>query len=260
MRRLGRSALLISAAMLAFGPSATRSDDAPKVDPKQAEAVDRVLAEWHRHASKITSLEVKFRRTDHSKFLGDKHYEGRAVLASPNLALIESTSLDDKRNDPVAKEKLVFNGRDTFLFNYDRHMVNKFNHSEDWSSPPVSLSLPFFFAMSVNRAKELYHWKVVKEDNQFVFLKATLRGKQSIDSPQSPFIIELDKKTYLPRTIYLMQDFFRGDYNVYYQLEIKIDSVKNLDEMRNPSLDSWKVEEVSMDSLKRMFGWIRWAD
>ena len=128
---------------------------------------------------------------------------------------------------------MVFNGRDMFLFNYDGHTVNKFKHSEDWSNPPVSLSLPLLFAMSVNRAKELYHWKVVKDDNQFVFLKATLRGKRTIDSPHSPYIIELDKKTYLPRTIYLMQDFSPGDYNVYYQLEIKIDSVKNLDEM-NP--------------------------
>ena len=245
MRRIGRAGWLLVAALVASGPTSIRSDDAPKADPKAAaEAVDRVLGEWHRRASKVTSLDVKFRQTDISKRFGDSKAEGRAVLAAPNLALLETVPLDDDGKPAGGKTRLVWTGRHQLVFDPDSRAVFRHPIPAPGDIHP-DLCLPFLFGMSVERAKADHDWEVVREDKGRITLKVTRKDKSKrlFDTHQKVFLVELDEQTYQPKKVF-HHDGDAALTTIYEVLELKLNSVTDVFEMKDPCLDAWKLIDI----------------
>jgi outer membrane lipoprotein-sorting protein len=250
MRRIGRATLVFAMACLAIGSTSGRSDESPLPSLQDVDPIGRILAEWQAKASKITSVDVRFRMFDDDQGWGRTRYSGHAILASPNLALFESSHVNDDGKPTGLKERVIWNGRSILQFNPDENKVLRVPIAKEWPAAPGPLRLPFLFRMTVEEARRDYDWTLVRETSDQVILIASKKAKSSPDE-KTRSILFLDRKTFFPSRLIMdgAKDRGRQTYDV---VAIKINAVENLDALLEPCLDAWTVEERD-DWLTRLF-------
>jgi outer membrane lipoprotein-sorting protein len=240
MRRIGRAARIFALAVLASGLLAARGDDTPRPSPQAVDSVDRVLEEWQRRSLTIKSVEVKFHRTDESKGSVRTRYEGRAILAAPNLALLEYSPVKDDRKAISIKDRTIWNGRSIYQFDMDAQKVWHYSLPNEWPAAPSFLRLPFFFRMTVEEAKRDFAWELLQGRPGCIFLKVAPKT-ESVGFPviESHFI-ELDAKTFRPR--WMISTLLDGSVRQTFEAtDLKINTVEDTSELTDPCLDAWTV-------------------
>jgi outer membrane lipoprotein-sorting protein len=247
MSRIGRAAGILSLTLLTIGSPEAHSDEKPKPNPQAVDPVDRVLADWQAKASTIKSVEVKFHRTDNEPGWGQTRYEGRAILASPNLALVEFTRVGDKGKAIAIEERMIWNGRSIYQFAMDDQKVTRFLLKDEWPAAPSLLRLPFFYRMTVEEAKRDFAWELVKQEQERIILKVAPKALSANASLFRSCFIELDPKTFRPR--WMVSTDAAGDgRHTYKPIDIKINTVVDTSELTDPCLDAWTVTEVDSGS------------
>jgi outer membrane lipoprotein-sorting protein len=238
MRWIGWAVWLLT--VLTIGVASSAIADEP---PEPGDA-DRVLAEWHRRASSITSIEATFRCTDRSLYGDEKKFAGRVVLTSPNLALFESTTLDKGGKPDAPRERIIWTGKSVLIFHYENNSVDKINYRTEWPEAPFARRLPFLNRLSVDQAKEHFDWMIVREDPGRVWLEAKLRDRKLHPSWPERYIIELDKTNYFPKQV-VTTGSGGQERSVFDVSAVKINEAVEVEELKAPCLDAWKVNESS---------------
>ncbi len=248
MRRIGRTALSCVVALLAIGFPTAKSDEKPRPSPQAVDPVDRILEEWQAKASTIKSVEVRFKRSQDDPVWGNhSRWVGRAVLATPNLALIEEFGTDANGKATSLTDRMIWNGESIFWFNPEKQDACRIRLSTEWTRPPRTICLPFFFGMTVEEAKRDYDWTLIGETLGVVLLKAEPKVKPGSSPGWQTSFIYLDRKTYLPKRL-ILRDRVGRETETYDSIEIKLNAVEALDELLEPCLDAWTVSE-GKDSL-----------
>jgi hypothetical protein len=250
MRWINRAAGIFALAVLAFGSTTSRSDD----QPKAVDAVDRILADWQAKASTIQSVEVKFHRIDDAKGWGQTHYQGRAVMAAPNLALAEFTPVGADGKATAILERLIWDGRSIYQFEMEGHKVWHFSFPEEWQAPPSWLRIPFFYRMTVEDAKRDYAWELLREDQDRIFMKVSAKAWSARSTCFQSCILELDRKTFLPRQM-IVTDAETETRQTFKPIDIKINTVKDTSDLTGPCLDAWTVSEVDCSKWPARLFW-----
>ena len=247
MRRIARAAGVLAFVLMAGASDAMRADDPPRPDPG---AVDRVLAEWRAKVSAITSVDVRFRMRDEAKSWDSTRRVGRAVLATPNRAFLETYTVGPDGKTGGLFERMIWDGRTILQFDPDEHRVFRFPLRAEWPAAPGPLRLPFFFRMTVEEAKRDYGWSVVRETENQVLLKASPMARPGPLRDTGDYFLFLDRKTFLPKTMIVQQA--DGGRQTYEVVEIRLNPTEPLDDLFEPCLDAWIVEERD-DWLTRLF-------
>ncbi len=138
MRRIGRAALIFASAWLLIGSSWAGSDEIPIPSPQAVALVDRLLAEWQAKTSTITSIEVRFRRTDDSVGWRRSRSTGRAILAAPNLAWVEFHSVGEDGKVTGLKERMIWNDKSILQFNGETDEVSRFPRPRNGHRRPAN--------------------------------------------------------------------------------------------------------------------------
>jgi hypothetical protein len=244
MRRIGWALRLLTISNLIFFQTVARADDFSRSND-----ADRILDEWHRRGSSITAIEATFRMTRSSSKHGESRWEGRAVVASPNLALFDEVKIEGGKDRSANRRRMIWNGTDVFLFSFKDSSVYHQTSREPSARPPIPLCVPFLFRMNPSEAEGLYRWKILGEGPNRVILKASTTGDPHGLFGDIEYIIDLDKKSYLPKKVVLVQgdrghrkeDYGDcGDRESYEILDIRMNSQVDCEEWKNPCLDAWR--------------------
>ena len=239
MRRIVRAAWLLTPAFLAIG--AGGPDEPPRPDSKAAEAVDRVLNAWHEKAATTTSVEVRFREIIRDKGT-ETRWSGRAILAAPNLAMVERSSVDAQGRPVEIKERTIWNGRSILRFDMETQVVERYPLRPEWPSAPGPIRLPFFYRMTVEEAKRDYDWALVREEEGPFVLKATPRRKPGRLAEADSNLIVLDRETFRPVKV-ACPDPTHDSLVTYQAVDIKYNTIDDPGDLENPCLDAWTVTE-----------------
>ncbi len=179
-------------------------------DAKAAVAVqqmDDLLIKWEKQSAKLKSLDVKFKRVDHSPAWGDNElYEGRAMLQSPNLAWLDFKKVGvDEHNKPklVPHERIVCTGKEVWQFNSPTRQIFIFPLERGQQQRALEEGpLPFLFNMKAGEAKKRYRMSLVAENASAYVV--TVVPLLDIDKESfSKAIIQLDRAYLLPTNIVL---------------------------------------------------------
>ena len=222
---------------------------AAPVDPKAVQArlqveaanraeMDRVLGQWEARSKTVNSLDVLFDRIDISPGWGNQHYQGRAMLQSPDLACLQfqkkklgadgkplfTVSKDGKKVaqlEPEPSERIVCTGNEVLQYSWaDRkilvHPLDKQARTKALQQGP----LPFLFNMKAADAKRRYTMTLMKQDERDYLIGIVPNEEIDKDSFSHAFLW-LNKKSFLPDqlSLYMVggkerQDFlFAGDLN-----------------------------------------------
>jgi len=230
-------------------PPASAKTQAATVDPKAEKArleteaanrleMDRVLAEWENRSKQIKSLDVLFDRIDRSPGWGDQHYQGRAMLQSPDLACLQfqKYKLDGDRKriytknkdgkvvaqmEPEPFERIVCTGKEVLQYSWDDRKIFVFPLDKQARQKALQQGpLPFLFNMKAAECKARYSMTLVQQtENDYVI---GILPREDIDKDSfSKAFLWLSKKTFLPNQLWLYtigdkerQEFkFAGDSN-----------------------------------------------
>jgi hypothetical protein len=239
--------------LIGVASSDTRSDDTPKPESK-AQAVDRILTEWHGHASKVISLQVAFQSTVNTPGFGKEERAGTLYLAMPNLALVDFQEIDAPGETTSQSYRYAWTDRSTYVFKQPEHFVTRLDFPEATSRPPKFLSIYFLFGMTVDQAKTDHDWEIVNEDDSKVILIALdkNRGKKtawfkSFDKPRvESFYVTLDKRSYQPKVVALLPEGsvdYRKNGTIYFVTDLRVNPNLDRETMKSPPISDFKLME-----------------
>jgi TIGR03009 family protein len=231
------------------GQAATARPAAAPLDPKAEKArleadaasrveMDRVLAAWEAKSKSVKSLDVLFDRIDRSPGWGDKYYQGRAMLQSPDLACLQfqkykvgaegkpqfALTKDNKKVaqlEPEPFERIVCTGNEVLQYDWNDKKIFIFPLDKSVRQKALQQGpLPFLFNMKAADARRRYSMSLVKQDDRDYLIG--ILPYEDIDKQSfSQAFLWLNKKTFLPDklSLYMVggkerQDFlFTGDVN-----------------------------------------------
>jgi len=181
---------------------------APPVSATDGQRMEQLLILWEKQSARLKSLDVKFKRVDHSPAWGDNElYEGRAMLQSPNLAWLDFKKVSvDKQNKAtlVPYERIVCTGKEVWQYNSPTRQIfifplEKMEQQRALEEGP----LPFLFNMKAAEAKKRYQMSLVSENSANYLVKVI--PLLEIDKESfSKAMIQLDRKYLLPTNIVLI--------------------------------------------------------
>jgi TIGR03009 family protein len=232
----------------ANAPANAKPAAAP-VDPKAQKAMldadlvlkkaemEKVLSEWEVRSKKIVSLEVLFDRIDRSPGWGDQYYQGRAMLQSPDLALLQfqKYKIDANGKKVVAKkdgklvpqlepepfERIVCTGTKVLQYSWDDKKIFIFPLDKEARQKALQQGpLPFLFNMKAADAKKRYSMTLLNQDEKDYLIGIVPNEEIDKDSFSKAFLW-LNKKSFLPDQLWLYtvgnkerQEFvFAGELN-----------------------------------------------
>jgi hypothetical protein len=242
MDRFLRAALIW--VLLVSSPTTTvetfAGEDPPS--PESKRRVDQVLAEWHAKASSHRTIEVKFRQEDRSKFGSISTKARRAILASPHLGFLETSSVDDKARPVEILSRIIWNDQSVLFFDMAEQEVNRYANLRESSRLPAELRLPFLFDMTLDEVKRDYDWALLREEGDLILLGATGRAETRSAQGQRTTIIELSRTDFLPKRVFY-RDVATGEQVRIEAKEIKLNAFTDLEGLASPCLDAWTVTE-----------------
>jgi len=247
MRWIGRAIGLFGLSLLAVAWSRAIADD----PSKPAGSVDRVLADWRAKASTIESVEVKFRQTTDDKQWGEIRSEGRAILGSPPLALLEMAEIAADGKVGSIEHRMIWQARALLFFEMANHRAIRVALEKDLPAAPGWLRLPFLYKMTVEDLKRDYDVELLAEDDRKISLSFRPRATPTASRDFRIGLLELDRQTFLPTRMILTDEEGRSPRTIV-PTSIRLNQVENTDDLTVPCLDAWSVQEVS-GSAARLF-------
>lgn len=198
--------------------------------------LEAILDEWEQKSSQIKSLKGKHTRTVFNLvFEVEKRAEGRFFLETPDKGRIDLTGLEVKKNtksDRIGKsgnpfrvesdraEKWICNGEEIL-------MVNDEDKSYDIAPLPNELRgtnivkgpLPFLFGIKADDAKRRFQLSLAKSPDPSQH--AILVVPRLPEDQQNYKIakIGLDKRTYLPRSVMLLDPTGNLETRYFFEIE-----------------------------------------
>jgi TIGR03009 family protein len=223
--------------------------------------MEKVLVEWENRSKRISSLDVLFDRVDVSPGWGNHHYQGRAMLQSPDLACLQFQKykldangkrvfVNGKDGKPVAQmepepfERIVCTGKEVLQYSWDDHKIFIFPLDKQARQKALQQGpLPFLFNMKAAECKKRYSMTLLKQNETDYLIGILPREEIDKDSFSQAFLW-LSKKTYLPNQLWLYtngekerQEFkFAGDSN-----KIVANSPLNANFFLANRFEGWKV-------------------
>lgn len=144
------------------GEAATSTEVQPfDLSPQQEAFLDDVLARWERYAGEIEHFECEFKRFAYAPNLqvgpanpNDPLYEvvGQLKYAAPNRGLMEvfGEVVGGEVDDSKRVEKMVFDGRSFFEFDFDNQVVKEWQLPEEDDAMNMA-PLPFYFLRATSK-------------------------------------------------------------------------------------------------------------
>src|SRR5579883_1135188 len=113
---------------------------------------DRLLELWEKQSRLLKTLDVKFHRVDKSPAWDeDEHFEGRAILKSPNLARLnfDKVGVDPKKQQkPEPYELIICTGKEVWQYRTDLKQIFIYPLAkQDQQHALEEGPLPFLFNM-----------------------------------------------------------------------------------------------------------------
>lgn len=179
-------------------------------DPRLASQMKALLREWEKKSSTLRTLDVGIDRIDKSKAWGEEEFRGRAMLESPNLALLDFQRKveNPKQGQPefVSKERIVCTGREVWQYLTDTKQIFIFpldrqNQRQVLEEGP----LPFLFNMKAAEAEARYEMTLVPGDldpkNHIISVVPRLKVDREAFSKA---YVSLSKERFIPNRIMLI--------------------------------------------------------
>ncbi len=191
----------------ARGKVAPKAKAAPVAAP-DGQRMEQLLNLWEKQSALLKSLDVKFKRVDHSPAWGDNElYEGRAMLQSPNLAWLDFKKVGvDKNNKPalVPHERIVCTGKEVWQYHSPTRQIFIFPLEKQQQQRALEEGpLPFLFNMRAGEAKKRYKMSLVAE-NEKTYMVTVIPLLEIDKESFSKAIIQLDREYLLPTNIVLI--------------------------------------------------------
>jgi TIGR03009 family protein len=192
----------------AEAPPEKRAEEPPPPEPPVPPVEDRldeVLRRWHEATRKVEAAMCEITRTEKdTAFNKTVVFEGTFKYRKPSDWAIEM----HKKGAPEQFERLV--GTETALYQFvpSARVVRLFEKPShpfgqlfrDTSDAHTSL----FFGMAPTGARSRFDWKLVKEDQNYIYLDVRPRRKEDLASFQSARVV-LHKDRFLPRQVWFHQ-------------------------------------------------------
>jgi TIGR03009 family protein len=227
-RVLTLAALIAAAGAPASAPAQQQRKDS-RVKPAQsaadpaaariAPAVDQshlppLLKEWERRSTQLKSLDVTITRTDKNPAWGeDEHYQGRALLMSPDLAWLDFQKFAVKGGKPVLNkdgkpvlipyERIICTGQEVWQYRSDTKQI--FIYPLEKQAQKRALEegpLPFLFNFRESEARQRYEMELMGEQADHYWIAITPRLAMDKDAFSMAFV-KLDRRMLLPLRIVL---------------------------------------------------------
>jgi TIGR03009 family protein len=172
--------------------------------------MEQVLARWEQESTQLKSLDVQLYRIDKAPAWGqDEHYQGRALLKSPNFAWLDLQKIVE---DPQTRRKtlkpfdrIVCTGNEVWQYKSDTHQIFIYPLEKQPQKRALEEGpLPFLFNMRAREAKQRYQMSLVSETPTAYVV--SVRPLLSIDQESfSKAFVQLQKSNHLlPSRIYLV--------------------------------------------------------
>jgi TIGR03009 family protein len=192
-------------------PTEPPPPDPPKADGKPApeDRLTEVLRRWHEAAMKVKTLTCDLTRTEvDSTFNTTKKFAGRVSFLSPNLFQLEMR----KQGEPTEVERFVCDGKNLYGYYPDEKRIQAYSLMPPEDTPRLLRLFPdatvtmgsLIGGLDATEAKRRFDWKLVKEDQFYLYLEATPRTEQY----RKEFLrmrLVLNKDTYLLRQLWMQQ-------------------------------------------------------
>src|SRR5205807_2240350 len=134
-----------------------------------------------KQSTRLKTLDVRFRRIDKSPaWAEDEHYEGRAILKSPNLARLnfDKVAADPKKQaKPEPHELIICTGKEVWQYRTDLKQIFIYPlNVQDQKHALEEGPLPFLFNLRAADAKKRYQMTVKSQtaDSYVVHVKPLL--------------------------------------------------------------------------------------
>jgi TIGR03009 family protein len=174
----------------------------PANDPE----VDKLLAEWERRSSQLTTLTVAFNREDKMKGWEPESYRGNAFLQSPNLACLhfQKQKGQGKAVTFIDHERIVVNAQEVRQYDFMTKEIFVFPLDRNQRKRALQEGpLPFLFNMKAAEAKQRY-LMTIREQNRTSYLIDVLPLIEQDRSVFSRAYLQLNKTSFLPDRLLLV--------------------------------------------------------
>jgi TIGR03009 family protein len=225
----------VAPAAPAQGPMAARI-------PANDREVDKLLAEWERKSSQLTTLTVAFNRVDKMKGWEPEFYQGNAFLQSPNLACLhfKKQKGQDKAATFIDHERIVVNAQEVRQYDFMTKEIFVFPLDRNQRKRALQEGpLPFLFNMKAAEAKQRY-FMTIREQNRSSYLIDVVPLIEQDRAVFSRAYLQLNKATFLPDLLMLVATNGK-DTQEYTFSGIQANQVINQIFFQAPQIKDWKV-------------------
>jgi TIGR03009 family protein len=212
----------------------------PANDPE----VDKLLAEWERRSSQLTTLTVAFNREDKMKGWETEHYRGNAFLQSPNLACLhfQKQKGQDKAVTFIDHERIVVNAQEVRQYDFMTKEIFVFPLDRNQRKRALQEGpLPFLFNMKAAEAKQRY-FMTIREQNRTSYLIDVLPLIEQDRAVFSRAYLQLNKTSFLPDLLLLVATNGK-DTQKYTFSDIQPNQVINQIFFQALKIKDWKIRE-----------------
>jgi TIGR03009 family protein len=222
---------------------------AAAVDPKK---LAEVLGLWEHNSARLQTLDVTITRVDRSPAWGeDDHYEGRAMLKSPNRAWLDFNKVvvvvdpktGEKKQTVKPYERIICTGEEVWQYRSETKQIFIYPLEKDMQQRALEEGpLPFLFNFKEAEAKSRYQMNLVAENNDFSLIQIIPRleiDKQSFTKAW----VKLDRKIFLlPAEIFLLSPDGKSSKHFKLHLNKQVANKPVMDEnFQGKEIPKWKV-------------------
>jgi TIGR03009 family protein len=151
--------------------------------------LDQLLARWEQRSSEMKTLDAQFRRKDDLATLGDvEYYQGRAMLKSPNLVVLQFSRTDEEFKKPVLEERIVCTADEVWQFGYKLKQIVIHTLDQDQKRRALQQGpAAFLFNMKAADAKRRYDMTAWEDpNNQRYHIKIVPRLPEDRENSSRP--------------------------------------------------------------------------
>jgi TIGR03009 family protein len=203
-------------------------------------------------SARLQTLDVAITRVDRSPAWGeDDHYEGRAMLKSPNRAWLDFNKVvqvvdpktGEKKKTLKPYERIICTGEEVWQYRSETKQIFIYPLEKDMQQRALEEGpLPFLFNFKEAEAKNRYQMNLVAENNDFSLIQIIPRleiDKQSFTKAW----VKLDRKTYLlPARIFLLSPDGKSSKDFVLQITKQVANKPVMDEnFQGKEIAGWKV-------------------
>jgi TIGR03009 family protein len=206
------------------------------------EKLSQLLTLWEKNSSRLKTLDVTMTRTDRDPAWGqDEVYEGRAILKSPNLAMLDFKKVVNGQKVPY--ERIICTGTEVWQYRSATKQIFIYPLEKDVQQRALEEGpLPFLFNFQEATAKKRYHMDLVGENEKFEVLRIMPREEIDRESFTKAWV-QLDRKLFLlPSRIFLLAPDGKSSKDFVLSLTPQSPNREVMDEnFKGKLIPEWKV-------------------